>query len=148
MVAWTRIAMAAAILLAMGVGAASAAPRVANYSTGTPGTASFEQLSFWVSADNRTRVVYSYGVNRREQPLRQLPSPRGTLRVRFGNGATLRIRRSGQQIRVVGIRFPYDKAFRWHYEGPVNGVGTACTVCVARARAMGFVQTRFLGGRR
>lgn len=134
------------LLLFGGQSALGAVPRVANFSTGAPGTKTYEQLSFWVMANGSKQVVYTYGARRRELTLRRLPTPSGSLRVRFSNGATLRIRRSGANLSVTGITVRYAKTFRWRYEGPVNGVGTACTVCVPRSQAVAFVQRRFLLG--
>ncbi|RYD55023.1 MAG: hypothetical protein EOP56_17530 [Sphingobacteriales bacterium] len=106
----------------------SFAQKVANYSTGKPGTAEYEHLSFW---SNR-KVYYSYG-NDRKEILLQYEEPNGTtLTIKFPNGLTLDASLTKNNgLLVSGKRQgnKYSKSFAWEYEGLVNGRGTYCNVC-------------------
>jgi hypothetical protein len=117
---------------------AQAQNQVANYGFGKPGTASYEHFSFWTNNGRRSDVHYAYGKDRTDVPLRYVGRARlaGGLgfRVRFPDGRLLSLVPSGTTLRVTAKAAP-PKTFAWEYEGPVNGVGTYCSVCVADATA-------------
>jgi hypothetical protein len=130
-----------AALLAAGVAAspAHAQNRVANYGYGQPGTAGYEHFSFWTNNGRRSDIHYAYGKDRNDNPLRYGgPSRLGGqpgFKVRFESGRTLYVVPSGNVLLVRTSPTAAPKTFAWEYEGPVNGVGTACSVCVADATA-------------
>ena len=66
-------------------------------------------------------------------------------KVRFLNGRTLYLTPSGNTLRVSDATGKAPKAFTWEYEGPINGVGTVCSVCVAdSAAAMRLIRAHYL----
>lgn len=132
--------------LALGAGALAARPalaqnlnQVANYGYGQPGTASYEHLSFWTLNGRRSDVSYASGPNREDAQVRYLgPATFGGqpgFKIRFLSGRTLYVMPSGTTLRVSDAPGAAPKTFTWEYEGPVNGVGTACSVCVADSAA-------------
>jgi hypothetical protein len=145
-----------ALGLALGVSALAARPapaqnlnRVANYGYGQPGTASYEHLSFWTLNGRRSDVGYAAGANREDAQVRYAGPARvggqPGFQVRFLSGRTLYVVPSGTTLRVSDATGAAPKTFTWEYEGPVNGVGTVCSVCVAdSAAAMRLIQTHYL----
>ena len=128
-----------ALAVALGAGTLAARPahaqnRVANYGFGKPGTAAYEHFSFWINDNRRTDIHYAYGKNRQDIVLRYAGRTQAGFRVRFPDGRTLYLVPSGTALRVT-TKAAAPKIFAWEYEGPVNGVGTACSVCVADAAA-------------
>ncbi|GAB3638392.1 hypothetical protein GCM10027422_39820 [Hymenobacter arcticus] len=113
--------------------------QVANYGYGQPGTAGYEHLSFWTHNGRRSDVAYASGKNREDARLRYVgPSRRNGqpgFHVRFLNGHTLYLVPSGTTLRVATAPGAAPKTFTWEYEGPVNGVGTFCSVCAEDAPA-------------
>ncbi|MBH8557237.1 hypothetical protein [Hymenobacter negativus] len=126
----------------------SAPTKVASYSYGTPGTVSYEHLSFWAKAGKRTDIFYSYGPDRKEVTVKylgktQLNGEPG-FKVRFANGNVLSVIPKGTLL-AVSAAGQTPNNFAWEYEGPVNGVGTFCDVCVADEKeAVQFMQTYYL----
>ena len=138
----------AATLLAAALVAhpAHAQNQVANYGFGQPGTAGYEHFSFWTKDGIRTDIHYAYGKDRTDIPLRYAGRLRGQagFQVRFPDGRTLRVVPSGTTQRVT-TKTAAPKIFAWEYEGPVNGVGTACSVCTPNATAaMQLVRKHYL----
>lgn len=141
-------------VLAFGIGALAARPaqaqnQVANYGYGQPGTASYEHFSFWTLNNRRSDVGYAAGANREDARVSYAgPTSVGGqpgFRVKFLDGRTLTIVPSGTTLLVSGAPGTAPKTFTWEYEGPVNGVGTVCSVCVAdAAAAMRLVQAHYL----
>jgi hypothetical protein len=131
----------AATLFAVALSAspARAQNQVANYGYGQPGTAGYEHFSFWTNNGRRTDIHYAYGKDRNDNPLRYGgPSRLGGqpgFAVRFEGGRTLYVVPSGNVLLVRTAPTAAPKTFVWEYEGPVKGVGTACSVCVADAAA-------------
>ncbi|NML65726.1 hypothetical protein HHL22_10965 [Hymenobacter sp. RP-2-7] len=128
---------------------AQAQNTVANYAFGRPGTASYEHFSFWTKDGQRYTMQYSYGADRRDATLRYAgPATVGgqpSFKVQFANGRVLYLTPSGTQLRVATSPTAAPKAFTWEYEGPVNGVGTACSVCTPNAAAaMQLVRAHYL----
>jgi hypothetical protein len=133
-----------ALGIALGLGALAASPalaqnQVANYGYGQPGTAGYEHLSFWTNNGRRSNAAYASGKNREDAQLRYLGPSRLAgqpgFKVQFLNGRTLHLVPSGTTLRVTAAGGAAPKIFTWEYEGPVNGVGTNCSVCVADAEA-------------
>jgi len=149
----TSFSFARAGLLALAVGLLAARPalaqnQVANYHYGQPGTAGYEHFSFWTHNGRRSDAAYAAGKNREDAQLRYLGPSRLAgqpgFRVRFLDGRTLHLVPSGTTLRVTAPGTP-PKVFTWEYEGPVNGVGTTCSVCVAdSAAALRLLQKHYL----
>jgi hypothetical protein len=143
-----------ALGIALGVGALAARPalaqnQVANYGYGQPGTAGYEHFSFWTHNGRRSDVAYAYGAKREDARLRYAgPSKRNGqagFKVQFLNGRTLYLAPSGTTLRVATAPGAAPKTFTWEYEGPVNGVGTNCSVCVEDApAAMRLLRAHYL----
>jgi len=147
-------ALTGAFAVALGIGALAARPahaqnRVANYGFGQPGTATYEHFSFWTKDGRRTDVQYAYGKDRKDTQLGYAGLGRlngqRCFKVRFPNRHTLYLLPSGTTLRVATSPNAMPKTFAWEYEGPVNGVGTNCSVCVAdAAAAMQLLRTHYL----
>ena len=130
--------------IALGAGVLAARPalaqnQVANYGYGQPGTAGYEHFSFWTNNGRRSNAAYASGTNREDAQLRYLgPSKlagQPGFRVQFLNGRTLYLVPSGTTLQVATAAGAAPKTFTWEYEGPVNGVGTTCSVCAEDAQA-------------
>ena len=142
--------------LAFGIGVLAAHPapaqnlnQVANYGYGQPGTAGYQHLSFWTLNGRRSDVGYAAGSNREDARVSYVgPASVGGqpgFRVKFLDGRTLTIVPSGTTLLVRDATGAAPKTFVWEYEGPVNGVGTVCSVCVAdAAAALRLLQKHYL----
>ena len=130
---------AALFATALAARPALAQNQVANYGFGQPGTAAYEHFSFWTNNGRRSDMQYAYGKDRKDFQLRYAGRTRlhgqPGFKVRFPNGHTLYIVPSGNVLQVRTAPTTAPKTFAWEYEGPVNGVGTTCSVCVANATA-------------
>lgn len=116
------------LMLTLGVQAAD--DRVANFSYGTPGQENYEEFSFWVKNNQPAEIQYVYGKDRKTLRLRYLKQDKRHFQVRFPNQLVLLLSPQGNQLRVYDLKGKYAaKTFSWHYEGPVNGVGTFCQAC-------------------
>lgn len=145
-----------ALLLAFSASALATRPalaqnmnQVANYGYGRPGTANYEHLSFWTLNGRRSDVGYAAGANREDAQVRYVGPTRvggqPGFQVRFLSGRTLYVVPSGTTLRVSDATGVAPKTFTWEYEGPVNGVGTVCSVCVAdSAAAMRLIRAHYL----
>ena len=136
----TPTLLAAALLTAALIaGPARAQNRVANYGLGTPGTATYEHFSFWTNFGRRSDLHYAYGKDRHDLVLRYAGRARlggqPGFRVRFPDGSLRYLALRGDSLLVSTSPTATPKTFAWEYEGPVNGVGTACSVCTADAQA-------------
>src|SRR5215204_2429171 len=130
---------------------ASAQERVANYSTGRAGTARFESFGFWVRDGQPAAITYTFGSPAEVIELkyagaeswRKAPA----FKVQFVTGRTLYVIPQWLTLRVTdGAK--YSRVFRWQYEGPRNGRGTACVPCAADEReAMQLIKAHFLSQR-
>lgn len=123
--------------------------QVANYGYGQPGTAGYEHFAFWTLNGRRSDVGYASGPNREDAQVRYAGPARvggqPGFRVKFLSGRTLYVVPSGATLRVSDASGAAPKTFTWEYEGPVNGVGTACSVCVAdSAAAMRLIRAHYL----
>ena len=118
--------------------AAHAQNQVANYSFGKPGTATYEHFSFWVKDGHRTDIAYAYGRDRKDSQLRYLGPSRvksqAGFNAQFSNGHTVHLVPSGNRLLVTAAGAA-PKIFTWEYEGPVNGIGTFCSVCAQDEQA-------------
>jgi hypothetical protein len=138
-------ALAAALVGSLAARPAHAQNQVANYGFGQPGTAAYEHFSFWTKDGVRTDIHYAYGRDRQDIPLRYAGRLKGQagFRARFPNGRTLHVVPSGTTLRVT-TKTAAPKIFTWEYEGPVNGVGTVCSVCAPDApAAMRLIQKHY-----
>jgi len=149
----TSVSFACTCALALALGGLATHParaqnQVANYGYGQPGTAGYEHFSFWTHDGRRSDAAYAAGKNREDAQLRYL-GPRQLagqpgFRVRFLDGRTLHLVPSGTTLRVSAPGAA-PKVFTWEYEGPVNGVGTTCSVCAQDAEAaVRLLRTHYL----
>jgi len=146
--------LTSALAVALGVGTLAARPahaqnQVANYTFGKPGTASYEHFSFWTTDGQRSDMQYAYGKDRKDTQLRYVGLGRlngqSCFKVQFPNRHVLYLVPSGTTLRVATASGAAPKTFVWEYEGPVNGVGTNCSVCVADEKAaMRLLQKHYL----
>lgn len=123
--------------------------RVANYYTGTPNTASYEHFSFWTTDGRRGDMQYSRGIDRHDAALRYAGTAQlqghAAFRVRFPDGTLRYIAPTDTTLLVAPTATATPQVYRWEYEGPVNGVGTDCSVCAAdAAAAMQLVRKHFV----
>lgn len=124
---------------------ANAQTKVANFSHGEPGTATYEHFSFWIKDGKRQDVTYNYGKDRKEVKLRYVGKAQDNntsgFKVQFPNNTVLVISPSATTLKVSNPKDNYSKTFAWEYEGPVNGIGTFCNVCAQDEKeAMNLVQ--------
>lgn len=117
-------------LLAFRPAPAQTINRVANYYAGQPGTSSYQHFSFWSHEGRRYNMQYSQGRARTDATVRYAGPVPGGFRVRFADGRTLTLKPSGTALLASDGR-----TYRWEYQGPVNGVGTNCSVCAPDAAA-------------
>lgn len=142
-------ALIALLTLSLSVGTAQAQTKVANYAYGQPGTRDYEHLSFRVQDGQRADMRYVYGKDRKEAQLTYAGLDRVNgkpcFKVQFANKHTLYLIPFGTNLRVTDDKLAAQKTYSWEYEGPVNGVGTACTECAADEKeALQLVQTHYL----
>jgi hypothetical protein len=143
---------AVALVFAVAQGAQAQDPyagrKVANFSLPAYNYDSprFESFSFWSGPKDGNSVGYAYGKGGTEVKLRALgPNPDGKgFAVQFPNGLVLDIEPRGDVLLVSDRAGKYHKTFEWQYEGPVDGRGTFCQVCVEEAEAMPFVRGHFM----
>ena len=118
--------------------AAHAQNQVANYGFGKPSTATYEHFSFWAKDGHRTDIAYAYGHDRKDSQLRYLGPVRvkgqAGFKVQSSNGRTLYLVPSGSRLLITAAGTA-PKIFAWEYEGPVNGIGTFCSVCAQDEQA-------------
>jgi len=147
-------ALTRTLALTLGMSALATRPalaqnQVANYGYGQPGTAGYEHFSFWTLNGRRSDVGYAAGKNREDAQVRYLgPARLGKqpgFKVKLLDGRTLHLVPSGTTLRVYTAAGAAPKTFAWEYEGPVNGVGTACSVCAEDAEdAMRLLRAHYL----
>ncbi|MCI1189541.1 hypothetical protein MON38_19125 [Hymenobacter sp. DH14] len=131
--------------LLLGGKMAAAQSKVAVFAHGQPGTAAYEQFSFWTANGQRTDIYYRYGKARREVKLRYAGPVAAGFRVQFSNGHLLTVVPNGETLRVSDAKTSVPKRFAWEYEGPINGIGTFCRECAADAKeAMRLVRAYYL----
>jgi len=121
--------------------------QVANFSLGKYGTKGYEEFSFWVHENGKLEIEYMYGNNGKQFKLDYLGSGKKngspSFRVRFSNGEILNVVPRYSSLRIFDNHGKYSKTFSWKYEGPVNGRGTFCGVCVDENEAIQFVKDNF-----
>lgn len=123
--------------------------KVANYAVGERGKKGYEHFSFWTNDGERSEIYYVYGKNAKETKLEYLGAKniqgRKGFEVKFPNGLILFAIPTGNNLRVINPRGTYNKIFKWEYEGAVNGVGTACTVCAEdETEAMMMIKNSYM----
>ncbi|RZL34194.1 MAG: hypothetical protein EOP00_32030 [Pedobacter sp.] len=123
--------------------------RVAGYSYGKPGTDNYEQLTFWTTDGERSKVYYTYGKDRKEVEVQYIGTEEinGSMcfKIQFANKFILFITPNVKKLLVSDVSSKYNKIFLWEYEGPVNGIGTYCDICVEdEDEAMKLIETSYL----
>lgn len=146
----TIIAQTTALAFALfGAGAAHAQTKVATYAAGKPGTAQYEELSFWVKEGRRGDVYYASGKDRNEikasyQSRAGTPSGK-SFTIRLADNRLFTMVPGGSLLKVAEAPKATPKTFAWKYEGPVNGVGTFCRECAADPKeAMQLLKAYYL----
>lgn len=122
---------------------------VANYSFGKIGQSNYEHFSFWTEDGKRSKITYIYGKGAKEFELEYLTAKtiqgRKGFEVKFPNDLVLFVIPTGNNIRVINPLGNYNKIFKWEYEGPVDGVGTDCSVCAENeTKAMVMLKNGYL----
>lgn len=111
----------------------TAQTKVAQFSIGKPGTKEYENIAFWIQDKKRTTIDYDYGENHKTIKLKYLGRDvlkgDSCFKVQFPNSYLLYIIPRKNQLSVTNSNGQYLKTFTWEYEGPVNGIGTFCSVC-------------------
>ena len=115
------------------------AQKVASYSTGTAGQADYESFGFWINENGqRSYITYNYGADRKESRISYLGVSNfngvKSFKIQFSNKLILHVMSNGDQLQIADMNGKYSKAFKWEYEGPVNGIGTFCKVCAIDAK--------------
>ncbi|HEX6426786.1 MAG TPA: hypothetical protein VF008_03830 [Niastella sp.] len=123
--------------------------KVASYCFGKYGKEGYEHISFWTKDWKRTHVEYSYGSKPKEIRLQFLGKVivhgKTCMKVQFPNKYILFITPNGSDLQIEDENRKYNKTFTWEYEGPVNGIGTYCTVCAeGKEDAMEIVKKSYL----
>jgi hypothetical protein len=140
------LAVACALLLAPLAWAAPEADRgvyqgarVANFA---PVGGTGERLSFW-SGPQGTLIELAEGQSEPVR-LRYLGRIKGGFALRRPDGAVLDVRPDGEGLRVRDRAGEHERIFKWLYEGPIGGRGTACMPCVPEEDAAAFVREHFM----
>ncbi|MEO6233089.1 MAG: hypothetical protein ABJB11_05660 [Ferruginibacter sp.] len=119
--------------LVLFTGTICVAQKVSLYSIGEFGKEDYEEFAFWVKANKRSEINYSYGKSNKEVKLKFIGigvlNGNQCFKVQFSNNYILHIVPQGAQIKVSDLSGKYNKYFAWKYEGPVNGIGTFCEPC-------------------
>nr|WP_293842415.1 hypothetical protein [uncultured Arsenicibacter sp.] len=123
--------------------------KVANYYYNKAGTDQYEHISLWVRNGQRADISYAYGKDRKEVRLaflgKDIVKGMPAFTVRFPNGSQLYLIPNGSSLNVTADKNRLPKLFTWEYEGPVNGIGTFCSVCAQDGReAMQLVRQYYL----
>jgi hypothetical protein len=122
--------------------------RVANFSSGKPGTASYQSFSFWVTDGRRAQIVCNYGPDYAEVELTWAGSAvlNGSryFKVQFPGGQMYHVIPQGLSLKVVGAKRQDARLFKWEYTGPVNGIGTFCEPCADERESMDIIKKYFL----
>ena len=123
--------------------------KVANYSVGKYGQKNYEHFSFWSNGGERSKITYIYGKDAKEYELEFLDAKtiqgRKGFEVKFPSNLILFVIPTGNNLRIINPRGTYNKIFKWEYEGAVNGVGTACTVCAEdETEAMTIIKNSYM----
>jgi len=119
------------------------------YSAGKTGTDQYEHLEFRTKDGKRNGASYAYGKNRNEVKLKYLGKSQTNgdtcFKVQFTTNYILYIVPKELKLKVTDKSGNYNKTFSWEYEGPVNGIGTYCDVCVEDDKdAMKLIRSSYL----
>jgi hypothetical protein len=125
------------------------AQKFAQYSVGKEGTKDYEEIEFWIENNRRGRIEYSYGTPIKSLALDYLGSDQcqgsPCFKVQFSNHSILYVTPQGSNLRITDGKGRYKKLFQWQYEGPVDGIGTFCSLCAADAdEAMALIKQHFM----
>ena len=118
------------------------AQTVANFSTGTPGNNDFEEFSFWANHE----ITYTYGSKWKQLNIIFTGiTSKNSFTVQFPNRHSYKVIVEASSISVIGLTTEYRKVMGWHYEGPINGIGTYCSVCTQSAEdAVKLLKKKYL----
>lgn len=120
--------------------------QVANFSSGKRGTQGYEEFSFSVQ-NGKIEISYTYGKDWKELKLDYLgtgtKNGSASFRVRFSNGFILNVVPRYSNLKIFDDRGKYSKTFSWQYDGPIDGIGTFCSVCVDENEAIPFIKKNF-----
>ncbi|MDP4230694.1 MAG: hypothetical protein Q8916_09870 [Bacteroidota bacterium] len=118
------------------------------FSSGVYGTEAYEEFDFDIRNGHRDVIEYSYGKKPRTLALdyKGLDTLDGhpSFNVQFKNGLVLTITPEKGHLHVSDKKGTYSKIFVWHYEGPINGIGTYCTPCADAEESMVILEKYFL----
>lgn len=124
--------------------------RVATWYTGTPDTASYESLSFWIKGNQRAYIRYAHGQDAEGIDLNWLgpdsiPGLRGFRISPPEAGANaLFIAPQGNDLHVFDRNKRYDKSFRWENENDSTGSTKPCSICAQNGnQAIGWLRRYF-----
>ncbi|AXY73083.1 hypothetical protein D3H65_03455 [Paraflavitalea soli] len=136
-------------LLILTVTMATSQQKVAVYAIGKPGIEEYERFAFWTKDGKRERIDYAYGKEGKEVKIqyirKDLFKGDSCFVVRFVNNYQLYVIPQGLTLKVIDGTGKYEKLFSWEYEGPVNGIGTFCTVCAEdEMDAMKIIKASYL----
>ena len=125
--------------------------KLAQYSIGERGSANFELFSFYTKKGRyHSKIEYSYGKDEKTLSLRYLGvskvNGKKAFKVKFANNYILTvIPQKNLLLKIKDKKGKYSKAFKWQYEGPINGRGTFCSVCAdGEEAAMRIIKTYYL----
>jgi hypothetical protein len=116
----------------------------------------YENFSFYVRGKKRGQIIYSYYnpiparyYNPKQVELTYLGmETKGkvkSFKVKFPSNLILIITPLRDSLEVTNEKGTYRKFFKWEYEGPVNGIGTWCSVCTQSDKeSVNLVKTYFL----
>lgn len=138
-----KIAGITLLLLLASPAFAQVAPdaKVAYFETGGYNSRDREAVSFWKENGKRSRIEYQYGSDDKNVKLTYLGAAdcggEQCFKLGFPNKLVLYVTPGTDTIRVSDTADPlrdgkpgyYDRTFSWRYEGPIDGIGTACTIC-------------------
>lgn len=125
--------------------------KVAQYSIGKRGSANFELIAFYTKKGRyHSKIEYTYGKNDKRVSLRYLGKVKvrgqAAFKVKFSNNYTLVIiPQKNLSLKIRDNKGRYSKTFGWHYEGPIEGRGTFCSVCADdEVAAMKIINNHYL----
>lgn len=127
------ISKAIAITLFLTITTAAYAQKVANYSSGTPGTDSYQGYSFWTKNGKPSEITFRYGKDRTELKAtyagKTTYKSKPAFKMLFSNKQLFYVLPTGDKLQIINKKLNKTETFSWEYEGPVNGIGTFCEPC-------------------
>jgi Rieske Fe-S protein len=124
--------------------------QVANYYNGKPyGSTGYETISFWITKDDKPLIHYSYGKDDKDAPVKFISK---TILKNGKRCFKITLRRNmlyvipeGNKLRITDLKGEYNKIFSWEYQGPIDGIGTWCSVCTQDEKeSLAFLKKYYL----